>query len=103
VILFCTFFITACDIKDLRDTKIVQLAKKVRNLTLALNKERALRQSQDNRIAEMTREIDHLNRDLKLVASPAARAAATRDAKNEGSAPQRDVKKDLTVALKQVG
>ena len=51
----------------------------------------------------MTREIEHLNRDLKLIASPAARAAATRDAKEDGSLPQKDIKKDLAVALKQVG
>lgn len=78
------------------------MAKKVRNVTLALNKERSLRLSQDHRIAEMTREIEHLNRDLKLIASPAARAAATRDAKEDGPLPQKDIKKDLAMALKQV-
>lgn len=91
---------------DLRDSKIVHLAKKVRSLTMTLNKERSLKSSVDTQKEELKREIEQLKEDLKLVSSPAARAAARGEGKDhrviDGSAVPKDARKDLAAASKQV-
>lgn len=92
---------------DLRDSKIVHLAKKVRNMTVVLNKEKALKIASDNRAEEYKREVDMLQRELHLLSSPAARAAARAEAKGEAkgdlsSALPRDNRKELLAANKQV-
>ena len=91
---------------DLRDSKIVHLAKKVRNLTLSLNKERSLRLGAESQCEEYRREIERLKRDLDLISSPAARAAARAESKEskpgEPGAAQKDYRKELAAASKQV-
>ncbi|CAE7671883.1 CCDC13, partial [Symbiodinium microadriaticum] len=78
---------------DYRDTKIVSLAKKCRNLTRSLNKERGLNQSIKDKINTRQDDNGRLKRELDLVSSPAARAAATRARESKGSrgdAPSKD-------------
>lgn len=89
---------------DLRDSKIVHLAKKVRSLTMLLNKERSLKVSADSQKEELKREVESLKRDLQLLSSPAARAVARGESKDAkaGDAPPKDVRKELTAATKQV-
>lgn len=91
---------------DLRDSKIVHLAKKVRGLTLALNKEKSLRHASESQVEEYRREIDQLKRDLELISSPAARAAARAESKEskpgEVAVSQKDFRKELAAANKQV-
>lgn len=99
--------------QDLRDSKIVYLAKKVRTLTMNLNKERGLRASASSRIEELQQLAERQQRDLDLLASPAARAAAlgsassrAADAKNGDSPgrdlPPQDTRRELAQAKKQV-
>lgn len=66
-------------LQDYRDTKIVSLAKKCRTLTVSLNKERGLNQSIKDKMESLVDDNERLKRELDLVSSPAARAAATRD------------------------
>jgi hypothetical protein len=97
-------------LQDLRDSKIVYLAKKVRTLTMSLNKERGLRASASARAEELQQLADRLQRDLELIASPAARAAAgasasggsRAEAKRGDSPGPPDTRRELTQAKKQV-
>lgn len=64
---------------DYRDVKIVDLAKKTRKLNLALNKERSKAITSKNTIDELTMKNEKLKKELDLMSSPAARAAAIRN------------------------
>jgi hypothetical protein len=93
--------------KDYRDTKIVALAKKCRTLTVALNKERGLSRTAKDKLEGLQDENERLKKELDLVSSPAARAAATRnirererDGEEEGGGG--DARKELAQAQKQV-
>jgi hypothetical protein len=97
--------------QDLRDSKIVYLAKKVRTLTMNLNKERGLRASASARAEELQQLADRQQRDLELLASPAARAAAAAGARAEAKRggdspgqelPPQDTRRELAQAKKQV-
>ena len=68
---------------DYRDQKIVQLAKKVRKYSLALNKERAANTTSKQTIEELTGKVERLTKELDLISSPAARAAAIRNVRQE--------------------
>lgn len=72
-------------IADYRDTKIVSLAKKCRKLTVALNKERSFAATSKERIDDLTKQNERLQKELDLVSSPAARAAAARSARSDQS------------------
>ncbi len=71
-------------------------------MTMILNKERGQRLSQENRIEELNTQVESLQRDIKMISSPAARAAATRESKVDDSAAPKDTKKDLAAAQRQV-
>lgn len=49
---------------DYRDTKIVQLAKKVRNLTMLLNKEKAVNESRLVQIGELERKYELIEKEI---------------------------------------
>ena len=92
---------------DLRDSKIVHLAKKVRNLTMTLNKERSLKIASDDRAEACGKEVENLKRELHLLSSPAARATARGESKeskcaDQMVAQQREPRKELAAATKQV-
>lgn len=91
--------------KDYRDSKIVSLAKKCRNLTVALNKERAVTRTSQEKILQLQDEITRLNKEIELIASPAARAAALRERdirSADTTDANRDFKKELTQQQKLV-
>ena len=71
---------------------------------MALNKERAQKVSVDGKTDEMRKQIEFLQRELQLVASPAARAAAreSKESKDESASASKDMKKELVNANKQV-
>lgn len=71
---------------------------------MALNKERSLRATSDGREVALKREIEKLQRELQLLASPAARAAARGEGKDSDSSPSvsKDTKKELSTLNKQV-
>lgn len=90
---------------DFRDTKIVHLAKKCRNLTVLLNKERALKEKAGKELSTIQDELDRTKRELELVSTPAARAQARKSAasdREEDGTPRKDLKKELAQAQKQV-
>lgn len=101
-------------IADYRDTKIVSLAKKSRNLTVALNKEKTTTMSLKSKTDELQRKSEKLSKELEFLSSPAARAAALKSsraaaANSSSGAPGgpdaptiESVKKDLHGAQKQV-
>jgi hypothetical protein len=51
---------------------------------VSLNKERGLNQSVKEKMESLQDDNERLKRELELVSSPAARAAATREAKGSG-------------------
>ena len=59
---------------DLRDEKIVSLAKKVRQLTFELNKERANNKKATEALLMMDGELDRKNAEIESLCTPAARA-----------------------------
>jgi len=87
---------------DYRDTKIVTLAKKCRNLTVALNKERAASRNAKDKLITLQDEVERLKRELELVSSPAARAAARGEGKSGGDPDVRDLRRELNQANKQM-
>jgi len=68
---------------DYRDVKIVSLAKKVRKMTMALNKERSSGDAAKLAMEEKDRKIEKLTKELNLLSSPAARAAAIRNVRKD--------------------
>jgi len=64
--------------RDYRDVKIVQLAKKVRNLNVSRNAEKGRADKWKKQLTEAETEIAKLREELDKMASPAARAAALR-------------------------
>lgn len=68
---------------DYRDVKIVALAKKVRKITLQLNKERSAAETVKTTLQEKNMKIEKLTKELNLLSSPAARAAAIRNVRKD--------------------
>eukprot|EP01006_Ploeotia_vitrea_P039130 TRINITY_DN66312_c5_g1_i1.p1 TRINITY_DN66312_c5_g1~~TRINITY_DN66312_c5_g1_i1.p1 ORF type:complete len:522 (-),score=55.15 TRINITY_DN66312_c5_g1_i1:50-1615(-) len=68
---------------DYRDVKIVALAKKVRKYTLALNKERTSNSTLKQSCEELTNKVEKLKKELDLISSPAARAAAIKNMRQD--------------------
>lgn len=64
---------------DYRDSKIVALAKKVRKVTMLLNKERATAGGHKQAADELRGKVEKMQKELDALASPAARAAALRN------------------------
>lgn len=85
---------------DYRDTKIVALAKKVRKVTQLLNKERATNTSKTQSVLELTAKVEKLTKELDLVSSPAARAAALRHARND--IKQNEAEADISEMRKEM-
>jgi hypothetical protein len=70
---------------------------------MVLNKERASKIANENKVEELKSQIAGLEREIQLLASPAARAAARDSKESKGeSNPPKDVKKELAAANKQV-
>ena len=72
---------------------------------MILNKERGQRMSQENRMEELTNQVESLQREIRMISSPAARAAAAaaaRESKLDDAAGPKDTKKDLATAQRQV-
>ena len=65
-------------VTDYRDVKIVALAKKCRNMNLALTKERSMVDKKTRENDELNRQCESLKREIELISSAAARAAATK-------------------------
>ena len=91
---------------DYRDTKIVALAKKVRKVTQLLNKERTSNITKSQNTMELTSKVEKLTKELDLVSSPAARAAALRHARNDIKQNEADVdinnlRKEMNILQKQ--
>lgn len=80
----------------------MSLAKKCRNLTVALNKERSLSRNSTSIISQLQDENERLKKELHLVSSPAARAAAVREIKSADIDSNRDLKKELIQQQKLV-
>lgn len=87
---------------DYRDSKIVQLAKKCRKLTVALNKERGQGAGSKQFVNDLKKKCEDLQNQLNMVASPAARAAAQREQKESKDDLSRDMQRELQQAQKQV-
>lgn len=90
---------------DFRDTKIVHLAKKCRNLTVIVNKERSLKEKFEKKASILQDELDRTKRELDLVSTPAARAAARKGTGSKecgDDTPNRELKKELAQSVKQV-
>jgi hypothetical protein len=89
---------------DFRDSKIVSLAKKSRNLTVALNKEKGINASNKKRIDDLMDENERLKREIELISSPAARAAASKSIREskDTSNDNRDYQKELANSNRQV-
>eukprot|EP00607_Mallomonas_marina_P010710 CAMPEP_0182421090 /NCGR_PEP_ID=MMETSP1167-20130531/6309_1 /TAXON_ID=2988 /ORGANISM="Mallomonas Sp, Strain CCMP3275" /LENGTH=419 /DNA_ID=CAMNT_0024597867 /DNA_START=12 /DNA_END=1272 /DNA_ORIENTATION=+ len=98
---------------DFRDAKILQLAKKCRTLTVALNKERGGGHSKKQEIEDLQLRCEQLQKELNMVSSPAARAVMSKEREKErererdgrengGNEESKDMRKELQSAQKQV-
>lgn len=89
---------------DYRDSKIVALAKKIRTLTLAVNKEKALCSAQSTQLDEANRRCDTLQKELDA-ALLNGRAGSNRSHRRGKDANEGDVEKlqnDLVLANKSI-
>ena len=69
---------------------------------MSLNKERSLSRNSTSIISQLQDENERLKKELQLVSSPAARAAAVRDIRSADVDTNRDIKKELSQQQKLV-
>lgn len=67
---------------DYRDSKIVALAKKVRRLTVAINKERATAEVQSANYSDLSDKYDQLQKELEAVLAAGPRATSNRSSRS---------------------
>jgi chromosome segregation ATPase len=97
---------------DYRDSKIVDLAKKVRRLTVSINKEKQQNEAGQLTISELTTKCDRLQREIDLGLLPAARTASGRAVRDRShllaqftSANENggvDIEQELTAAKREL-
>ena len=80
----------------------MSLAKKCRSLTVSVNKERGLNQSIKTKMDALLDDNERLKRELELVSSPAARAAATRAGREATNKGTREAPRDSGQLQRQV-
>jgi chromosome segregation ATPase len=97
---------------DYRDSKIVDLAKKVRRLTVSINKEKQQNEASQLTISELTTKCDRLQREIDLGLLPGARTASGRSTRDRshllaqlnqgGESSPNDPEVDLHKARKEI-
>jgi predicted nuclease with TOPRIM domain len=106
---FQRILVSGDDACDYRDAKIVSLAKKVRGLTVSLNKSRASSETYEVHILELQRKSEGLQRELSAVLASRQHASSGRTQRVNGGAhgvsestskTENDMRRDLSTMQK---